>query len=537
MSRGKHARRRANRNRATLEGEVAALTAQLVRERKRLDQARAGARRADTAQARLTAETAAAARVMAPVEAEATQTAAAVGPACTVLTEAARELARCDARLSRAAGRSADPARLRTALNTGVRAHLDSVHRSAPLEYHHAAFRRRRGVDTPLCRTLNVGGWIPPEIAGTDHDRIAAHMASRAGEHTRAALWCWAVPPWMGLPDGTDAPGRRTALGATTTGAPDLPDGEFGGRLRAGAVVGTPWRHRPLVALPEDAVDLAYWYRRSAWTQNWHPHTRPVPFWLGDEHAHGFPRSQPLPPGTDRRLPFPAVIVVFESGWQLPARHPDPPDTRAPTGLLYARGHGPTTPPLEQPLYRLAPGTRRDELATPLELVDRYGATVEGLIFTADPDGHPTDEFAWCLAIHHPWGLPLGRITIPASRRATHWTTAIDNTLAGVCLAHFHPTATSTGSPGADPSSANAEPHARDDADVHVLDIAATSPTTGSHRTPAHAAGRAAHLRRATWRYQPVGPGRQHRRWTWVRATIVGGRASSRSTVYRLTDT
>ncbi|MBC3189985.1 hypothetical protein H7X46_02770 [Pseudonocardia sp. C8] len=538
MSRGKHARRRVNRDRAALEGEIATLAAQLVRERDRLDRAQAGVRRADTAQARLAAETAAAARVMAPVEAEVTRAAAGLGEACAALTEAQIELGRCDARLSRIAGRSADPARLRTALNTGVRANLDSVHRSAPLAYHHLAFRRRAGADTPLCRTLEVGGWIPPEVPATDHDRIAAHMASRAGEHSRAALWCWAVPPWMGLPDGTDAAELRAELGATTTGAPDLPHGDFPARPRAHPVVSTPWRHRPLLSLPEDAVDLAYWYRRSAWTQNWHSESRAVPLWLGNEHANGFPRSQPLPAGTDRRLPFPTVIVVFESGWELPARHPDPPDTRAPVEIFYARGRATAAPLLEEPLYRLAPGTRRADLATPLQLVERYGATVEGLIFTADPDGHPADEFAWCLAIHHPWGLPLGRITVPASRWATHWTTAIDNTLAGVCLAHFHPTATSTRIPGTDPRPTDAELSEHDDAGVHVLDIATTSPTTGPHRTTTRSpAGRAAHLRRATWRYQPVGPGRQQRRWTWVRATIVGNRSTpTRSTVYRLTD-
>ncbi|NIB31986.1 hypothetical protein HBB16_09910 [Pseudonocardia sp. MCCB 268] len=111
--------------------------------------------------------------------------------------------------------------------------------------------------------------------------------------------------------------------------------------------------------------------------------------------------------------------------------------------------------------------------------------------------------------------------------------TAIDNTLAGVCLAHFHPTTTSAHIAWRGPVVRRRRAPERDDADVHVLDRGHITPTgrTGHQR------GRAGHLRRATWRYQPVGPGRQQRRWTWVRATIVGSRfTSARSTVYRLTE-
>ncbi|NIB31988.1 hypothetical protein HBB16_09920 [Pseudonocardia sp. MCCB 268] len=168
------------------------------------------------------------------VEAEATQTAAAVGPACAALTAAQIELA---CQMPAVPGRwseRADPARLRTALNTGY-APTSTRYTAAPAEYHHAAFRRCRRADTPLHRTLDVSGWIPPEITGTDHDRIAAHMSSRVGEHTRAALWCWAVPPWMACLT-VPTPQGLTALGATTTGAPDLPDSDFGARLRP-----APW--------------------------------------------------------------------------------------------------------------------------------------------------------------------------------------------------------------------------------------------------------------------------------------------------------
>ncbi|NIB31987.1 hypothetical protein HBB16_09915 [Pseudonocardia sp. MCCB 268] len=107
-----------------------------------------------------------------------------------------------------------------------------------------------------------------------------------------------------------------------------------------------------------------------------------MPFWLGDEHAHGFPapnRCRRAPTGGCRSRGDRGVRVRLAA-----AATPTRP-TPALTGLLYARGHGTAAwnPPA-------APGTRRDDLATPLELVERYGATVEGLIFTADPDGHPT---------------------------------------------------------------------------------------------------------------------------------------------------
>jgi hypothetical protein len=161
--------------------------------------------------------------------------------------------------------------------------------------------------------------------------------------------------------------------------------------------------------------------------------------------------------------------------------------------MLYARSraaHG-QAETLSTVLNRLhaAGSIERKDPPTPLQAVSHYGGQVEGVILTANADGEPEDDFAWCIAIGHPTGLPLGRIAVPASRSRTAWRTQIDNLLAGVALSSWH-------EPGEAPSS-RAGAGARHDVEkydpevtVRVLNIDDTSPASlpspkeGSGQTP-----------------------------------------------------
>jgi hypothetical protein len=180
--------------------------------------------------------------------------------------------------------------------------------------------------------------------------------------------------------------------------------------------------------------------------------------------------------------------------------------------------------------------TDRAQFPTPLEALDHFGGVVEGLLLTAHPDGTPRDDFAWCIAIGHPSGFPLARITVPASRTASGWRTQVDNITAGIALSCWHDPLPASPPPSATPSTRQTDQHATvaDASIVRVLDIDATSPP--SRPNPSAEPGHSAqpHLRRGHFRKQRVGPARQERRWTWVRPTTVNGNPPALTQVYLL---
>jgi hypothetical protein len=208
--------------------------------------------------------------------------------------------------------------------------------------------------------------------------------------------------------------------------------------------------------------------------------------------------------------------------------------------MLHARGrahHHRGAPAMEEVLLRLhAVATERAQLPTPLQVVADLGAQIDGLILTADPDGTPRDEFAWCLTVPHPWGTPLARVLIPASRRHTAWHDPVDNILAAIALSSWHPTPKPDLHPQASTSGPTpaVESAPENRAEVRVLDIDATT-STGRPRTHS-STPRQAHLRRGHWRHQRVGPGRHHTRPTWVRPTTVNPSSdtSTATQIYRL---
>jgi hypothetical protein len=110
--------------------------------------------------------------------------------------------------------------------------------------------------------------------------------------------------------------------------------------------------------------------------------------------------------------------------------------------MLYARGQATryAPAPLATHLARLqgAGLTDRNQLPTPLEALDQFGGVVEGVLLLAHPDGTPRDEFAWCIAVGHPTGFPIARITVPASRTASTWRDHVDNVTAGIALSCWH---------------------------------------------------------------------------------------------------
>lgn len=532
MTRGKYRRRRHGQRCQALTEEITTLEAAIDREAAALARTRSVVDKTRGARRRLCVETARTTAALGDLETSTARAEAAVASAWRGLREALAELNRVDEALSRPRRGQAASDALAAAVDSGFRLDNTAVaRRGAPHGYQELATRRRLGAELPTTRTLDMTGWVPPE-AGTAPAQVAPYARAKVTDHSRAALWSYALPPWTGTPTGDDAPELRAELGATASGAPALPDGEFPGRAPSAMSIDKPWRHAPLISQPRDGVDLAHWYHRAAWAQGWIEHDVPMPFWLPGEHATGFPRATALPDELDLRLPFRAVTAMFETPWNLPATRPD--DQVAHTRLLFARGRA-TDParPLEDHLMRILP-VPRAELLSPLELVERLGARVEGLVYRADPDHRPTDEFAWCLALHHPWGLPLGRVVIPASRAATRWRVAVDNMLAGVCLSRWHtpaPAAVLEPASGGD----HRPPAAGEVGEVRVLDVDATSPARSRVGSPRATGARRAHLRRGTWRWQWVGPGRAVQRPTWVRDTTVRGTGPLGHQIYRLT--
>jgi hypothetical protein len=206
-------------------------------------------------------------------------------------------------------------------------------------------------------------------------------------------------------------------------------------RCRQGhAAITTPWYHAPLLSQPQDALDLAYWYQRSLWAQQpdsaadtWQT---AVPFWLPPEHSSAFPAGQPLPPDTELRLPFPVIYAALAEPWDLRPRDRDV-DYPAQLMMLHGRGEAAgrrRSESLADILGRLQlfEDVERNDLPTPLQMTQRYGARVEGLLLYTDAHGVPTDPFACCLAIGHSLGLPRGRMAVAASRTRTAWRAAVE---------------------------------------------------------------------------------------------------------------
>jgi hypothetical protein len=526
--RGKNQRRQRNRRDRALAAEIERLHEQLDVETRRADTARHGAARARAARVRLLREQRAnnvrlhvAQRLAGELVANTTRASEAVPDARRELRAVTREM-------------SASLASVRLIRQAGGKTRFIAVHRSATPGYLRDWYRVQTHGELDTTREISLIGWTPDDVPA-HRDALAPYATSTVYDTSPEACWTWAIPPWLALPDdGADAPQLRTELGATTTGRPGLIAHPYPRGLRPGAVITSPWRHAPVIGHPADAIDLAHWYHRAAFAQGWHPDQQPAPFWLPAEHATSYPQARSLPPETDLRLPHPLMFVAFAAPWHLEPR-PGHGSTEWQTEQMYARGSAAQTArgSLVDVLGRLqATGlTRRDELPTPLELLETRGGNVEGLLLTANPDGTPTDEFAWCLVVNHPCGFPLARLTIPASRERTQWRAQVDNIVAGVCLSQWHePTAPLT----AADSDRGVGPAATALDDVRVLDIDATSP----RRLPRPALNPTRpsrpHLRRGHWRQQRVGHHREHCRWTWVRATTVNAAWSPANQVYTL---
>jgi hypothetical protein len=535
--RGKHQQARQNRQARATQAELQRLRAEIETETQRAAAARAGAEQTRAARRRLTRELAATGGRLQPHHRIAARVVAAAVQASTAIAAARQDLDAVERELSRFSD-----ATVREIRQTGVKFRFTQVHRSADDRYVHTWYRKKAGTAFDGHRAVHLSGWVPD---GTPADRqaLAPFATATVADTCAEACWAWALPPWLRLPQGTDdAPALRRQLGATTAGSPVMPDGPYPGpHPRPDAVLTVPWRHLPLVTIPADAVDLAHWYHRSAWIQQWFPEQTPVPFWLPTEHATAYPQARPLPTGTDIRLPYPMVLAALAIPWRIEPRPGALPAQLATAQLLMLHARDRAAEAAPAPLFshlaRLQAGdlTDRTQLPTPLEALDHFGGVVEGLLLTAHPDGTPRDEFAWCIAIGHPSSFPLARITVPASRNTSGWRTPIDNITAGIALSCWHE------SPPTPPRSlareggpADHSPSYADVSGVRVLDVDATSPPTrptASAPTPYNARP---HLRCGHWRKQRVGPKRQDRRWTWVRPTTVNGTPPEINQVYLL---
>ena len=251
MTRGKYRNRRRRRDEHALAATVAALQIDLAVEDARLQAARRRAELATTARARLQHETELAHHRVTPIEVDAQQAAERVAQPWQRLRSALVDLRRIDDRLTpdRGSPRRTAAAHAQQALAAGIRITTGDVHRSAPDAYLRYCYRTRLRAGNPET-TLDLQGWVPDNCP-TDRDSVARYALSTPHDTTPQASWCWAVPPWLNTPDGTDAPRLRAALGATTTGAPTPAAGPYPGPpLPAGATITLPWRPRPLVDDP-----------------------------------------------------------------------------------------------------------------------------------------------------------------------------------------------------------------------------------------------------------------------------------------------
>lgn len=532
---GKHKRAAAARQQRGLAEQVAQLEAELAAERQRADQAAAQAAATRAARDELAAVQAAVERrVAADLELEARR-AARLKAAGEKVTRALQSVRQVDEALT--GGRGSHEVAL-SAGEAGLRVRYPAVHTSASTQYARTWYRKQTGRALQETVDVSLEGWIPDTV-GPELDALAPYALSSAEGDEPEAWWEWAIPPWMRIPGDTrDAADLRAELGAHTSGAPRYRQARFPGpRLPTSAMIRTPWRHSPLIATPADAADLTHWYHRSAFAQDWHSTRRPVPFLLPAAYSAMFADARPLPDGVELHLPFPLVFARFNNPWQISAAATATQGilTR-PFALMHARGEpatDPTPPQLQTVLHRMhALGLDdRDMLPTPLRTLDVYGGEVEGLLLAADSDGHPADEFAWCIAIGSAFGLPLARIAIPARRSQARWGAQVTNIITALALSTWHrtnhpPTSThSTAIDGGIP--------AGDEVDVHVLDIETTAPRR-NHPEPAGDRHVAPHLRRGHWRRQRVGAGRATTEWTWVRPTSINGGPASINQIYRL---
>jgi len=530
---GRHAQARRRRDAAAAAAVVQRLRGEIEAE---TGKARAAAERAAQsriARARLEQEQRSTERQLSPPTEQTGALAAAVGPGLAALSAARSELRAATRKLSTIADhRSAGQVK-----EAGFKLHLVGIHRSADVAYGRVWYQKHHHESLDSIRRLSVDGWVPTDLP-YDRASLAPYMTSTVHDTTPQAQYAWSVSPWLRPPtDTSDAPALRARLGAISSGTPRLTEPITRATIRQDATINTPWRHAPGISQAADAADLAYWYRRSSHAQGWRTGGIPVPFWLPAEHSVSYPQARPLPDGTELRLPYPDTFVAFAAPWEL---KPEPVDELAPddvlrTLMLYARGRAAAgkAETLDTVLSRLhaAGHIDRDELPTPLQALGHFGGSVEGLIFTADQNGHPEDEFAWCIAVNHPTGLPLARIVVPASRAQTVWRHQVDSVLAGVALSCWHEPydrESLNAARAITAGDANGE-----DLAVHILDVDATSPTaTQSDRRSGHTPR--AHLRRGHWRRQRVGPGGSETRWTWVRPTTVGGSTTATRQVYVL---
>jgi hypothetical protein len=531
---GKHQRARHNRLAHATAAELQRLRDEIAVEADRSTAARVGAEQTRVARQRLAREQATTDSRLQPQQSAAARIVRSTMQAMAAVTAARAELEAVERELTPFNDDTVQELR-----QSGVRFNLRNVHSSADPRFVDTWYRKKtRGGELKQTRDVSLKGWVPDGI-GTDKQVLRPFAMTTVADTSPQACWTWAVPPWLRpAADRDDAPWLRERLGAATSGTPVMPPGPYPGPPRRGTgPLSTPWRHAPLIAEPADAADLTYWYQRSGWAQQWKPGTAPVPFWLPAEHAVAYPQAGPLPDGTDIRLPYPAVFAVFSAGWQLEAHRTGelPPQlATAQLLMLHARGRAATLNPMVLSGYLLrlqATGLMdRGELPTPLEALEAFGGVVDGLLLYANPDGTPRDEFAWCIAIGHPTGFPIARITVPASRTTTSWRTQIDNITAGIALSCWHDPAAATDPAG---RQTNPEPGPADVA-IHVLDIDATSPPVRASQTTDPAYSTRPHLRRGHWRQQRVGEGRRETRWTWIRPTAVNGRPATLDQVYVL---
>jgi hypothetical protein len=531
---GKHQRLSGNRRGRAAQETIARLRAELAAEQQRAAVAAAGADRTRAARQRLAAEVAVTGRRLRPREQAAANVVTAAVRAAAAVGDALAEIEAAERALTRF-----DDATIQQLRQTGSRFRLPGVHRGADERFVETWYRTKTGQKLDTNRKVSLEKWIPDTV-GRSLDDLRPYATAHPHDVSPQASWAFAVAPWLRSPQSADdAAGLRGDLGATTSGSPRMPGGDYPGPgLRRDAVLTTPWRHAPLIVEPGDAADRSYWYHRSAWAQQWRcGDPVPVPFALPAEHASGFPQARPLPDGVDVRLPYPAMFASLADGWRVEARHDGPlPADRVVQQLLmlHARGQAARYRPgnLSTYLTRLeALGrTGRDALPTPLEAVELFGGVVEGLMLFSDERGVPDDEFGWCIAVGHPSGLPIARIVVPASRVASKWGDQVGNVIAGVALSCWHEPLPAVvpqqrRQPGApEPVTAPG---------VHVLNIDATSPSSAS---PAGEGGSTRpHLRRGHWRRLDAHVPVDLTQWTWVRATTVNGIPATQPPVYVLT--
>jgi hypothetical protein len=530
---GKHQRTQRRRRDQARAARLEQLRAELEAETQRANAAHHGADLTRTARARLAREQAHTQRRLHSSERVAGQLVVNTAHATDAIAAAGRELRAVQRELSLIT----TEASLQQLWQMGVKTRFQDLQPRPQPALVRTWYRHRTGRELNTTRSISLAGWVPDDVPN-DRTAMVPYATSTVHDTTPEACWSWAIPPWLAVPEGTDdAAELRAQLGAVSSGQPILTTTPYPRRLRRDATITTPWRHPPAVGHVNDAIDLTYWYHRSAWTQRWHPDRQAVPFWLPAEHATAYPQAQPLPADTDLRLPHPLVFAAFAAPWRIQPRS-NQAHASIQTLLMYARGNashaGPET--VDTVLGRLQSTglTHRADLPTPLELLDHYGGTVEGLLLAANNDGTPADDFAWCLAIYQPCGFPLARIAVPASRAKTQWRQQVDNLIAGIALSSWHEHDHERAARGDAPTQDHPQ-QAHDDTAIRILDIDATSPHTtrpDDHQT----SGRISrpHLRRGHWRRVPAGPQRRDRRWTWVRATTVNAGYVSSNQVYVL---